>query len=195
MSMLCSSVVAFLAVGPLGANGAVKVAVVNVPAVSERYQRTADLEAQFERRRQQLNEQRTAMNDKIERTRQSLREELQPGSEAHAARRKELALLEAEMQFFMESEGKTIELQMAASLRSIFDDIQAVIREVAEGGSIDLVLAADKLPDNPPESTAQVRQQIVLQKVLFWRPQIDITDEVVARLNARYNAQKAEQKP
>ena len=163
-----------------------KIAVVNVPVVSERYARTADLEVQFDALRRRLGAERDTMRERIDRAKQALQEEIKPGTEEFERRRKEVAMLEAELQWFMDSEGQKVERGLASSLRSIFDDIQAVVREIAVEKGIDVVLAGDQLPAEMPESTAQVRQHILLQKVLYWSRDVDITDEVVARLNARY---------
>ena len=187
MIQVLVSAAALTCVGQVDAWPATKVAVVNIPAVSERYQKTSDLEAQFEQRRAQLNQQRDALRDKIDRARRSLQEELKPNTPAYEQRRKELALLETELQWFVDTEGQKVEGGLAQSLRSIYDDIKAVVHEVAENMGIDVVLAADQLPQEAPSSTAQARQQIMLQKVLYWSPGVDITDEVVARLNQRYN--------
>ena len=178
-----------LAVGQAGATGSARVAVVDVPTVSEGYHKTADLEAKFESVRQTLNQQRDTLRDRVELTRRSLQEELKPGTEEFRARRKQLALLEAELQNFMESESKRIETDLARSLERIFADIQAVVRVVAQEKGIDIVVAADRMPDNAAESPTQVRQQILLQKVLYWSPQVDLTNEIVTRLNANYKAE------
>lgn len=162
------------------------VAIVNIPAVSERYKRTADLEARFEVRRQELNQRRDQLRAKLELAARSLQEELKPGTDAYESRQKEATLLDAELKFFIESAGRKIEQELAGSLRSIFDDIQSVVEDIAREQGIDLVLAADQMPTGEAGSTTQVRQQIVLQKVLFWNPSLDLTDEVVSRLNAQY---------
>jgi len=183
---------AFMTIGQSAAGGFTppKVAVVNVPAVSERYLRTSDLEAQFEERRVKLNQQRDAMQERIERTGRSLQEELKPGTKEFEERRKQLAMLEAELQWFIETEGQKVEQGLAGSLRSIYSDIQTAVRAVAEEKGIDLVLAADQLPNEASQSITQVRQQIVLQKVVYWNARLDLTDDVVTRLNAEYRAQR-----
>ncbi len=180
--------VGLVAVGQSGATGSARVAVVDVPAVSEAYHKTADLEAKFESVRQKLNQERDALRDRVELTRRSLQEELRPGTREFQERRKQLALLEAELQYFMESEGQRIEAELARSLGRIFADIQAVIVAVAKEKGIDIVMAADRMPSDVAESPMQVRQQILLQKVLYWSPQVDLTGEVVVRLNAKYKA-------
>ena len=183
-------VVASMVVGQAG-DGATRVAVVNVPVVSEKYQKTADLEAHFEQIRRKLNERRNALKDKIDRTGRSLQEELKPGTDAYRERRKQLALLEAELQWFIESEGRQADQGLAELLKEIYADILTAVREVARESGIDVVLAADKLPESPPNSAVHVRQQILLQKVLYWNPGLDITDQVVTWLNAKYGLERA----
>lgn len=186
ISMCLASVL--LAFGQQG--GSARVAVVDVPAASSRYARTADLEAQFEQQRLRFNEERNARQQRIQRLGQSLQEELKPGTPEFEGRRKELAMQEAELQWFVESESQRIERALAESLQVIFTDILAAVREVADEQGIDMVLAADRLPEEPAQNTAQIRQQIVLQKVLHWNPRADLTEMVIARLNERYRARK-----
>lgn len=186
---------AMAATGQPGTMQPTRVAVVNVPAVSEQYEKTAELEAGFEQKRLAFNRDREALQQKIQRLAQALQEEFKPGTAEFERRRKELALADAELKWFMEAEGQKIEQSLAASLRGIYDDIHAAIRELAKERGIDLVLAADQLPPEPPQTTAQARQQIVLQKVLFWGPRVDMTDDVIARLNARHKAATATAMP
>ncbi len=182
-------------VGQQDASGSVRVAVVNVPAVSEKYLKTTDLETEFEKLRQTFNQQREALQSRIDRTAQSLQEELKPGTEEHWERRKQLAMLDAELQVFVESEGQKIESRIASSLRAIFDDILAATREIALERGIDIVLATDQLPKNVPDSSTQARQQIMLQKVLHWSPRVDLTDDVITRVNAKYKAPSSSAPP
>ncbi len=167
-----------------------RVAVVNIGKVSELYDRTADLEAEFNTKREALNKQRDALRDKLERLARALQEEFKPGTEEYLARQKEGVLLEAELKYFMESRGKQIEAELASSLRMIYDDIHTVVAEIATERGFDIVLASDELPPGAPPSTAQMRQQIVLQKVVFWRAELDITNAVVERANERYQKKK-----
>jgi len=163
-----------------------KIAVVNVATVSERYQRTTDLEAQFDALRRRLGQERDAMKDKLDRANRSLQEELKPGTEEYRQRKRDIAIMEAELQWFIDNEGQKVEKGLAESLRNIFDDIQAAVREVADEQGIEIVLAADRLPGESPDSPAQARQMILLQKVLYWKPEVDLTQPVIDRLNQNY---------
>lgn len=163
-----------------------KVAVVNIPDVSDKYRKTGDLERRFESIRQQANKERQAIRDRIELTQRSLQEEVKPGSDAYRARLKELATLEAELKWFTEVEGQRIEQGLAQSLREIFDDIRSAIDSIATQRGLDIVIASDSLPEDGPGDPGQVRQQILMQKVLYWSPKTDITQEVISHLNANY---------
>ena len=172
-----------------------KTAVVDVPAVSAGYLKTKDLEAQLERRNTALLQERNTLREKIERTGRSLQEELKPGTSEFEQRRKQLALYEAEMEWFVDSIGRMLEREVAATLRSIYEDIHAVVRTVAEERGIDVVVAADRLPPDPAQGATQARQQIIMQKVLYWSPRVDLTEEVIARLNASYQREKTNPTP
>jgi Skp family chaperone for outer membrane proteins len=187
MQRIIAAVVLFAAMPSVQlASASPKIAVVNVATVSEKYQKTSDLEAQFDALRKRLGQERDAMKDKLDRANRSLQEELKPGTEEYRLRKKEIAMLEAELQWFIDNEGQKVEKGLAESLRSIFDDIQSAVREVAEEQGVEIVLAADKLPGDSPDSPAQARQMILLQKVLYWKPEVDLTDAVIARLNKNY---------
>jgi len=181
---------ALLTVAQQGSAGTTRTAVVNIGAVSERYQKTGDLEAAFEQRRVGFNQKLNELRQKVETTKRSLQEELKPGTPEFDERRKQLALSEMEVQWFMDSEGQRIEQDLAISLREIYADIQNVVKAIAEEQGLELVLAVDQLPADSPANTQQARQQIVLQKVVYWHPRTDITDETASRLNAKYKASK-----
>ena len=189
--LTCWMLVGVASLGQSGPMTATRVAVVNVPVVSERYLKTTYLEGQFETRRLELAKQRDTLRENIDRTRRSLQEEFKPRTQEFRQRAKQLAMLEAEMQWLVETQGRQVETELAASLRSIFADIQSVIRAVAQERNIDVVLAADQLPPEPPVTTSQARQQVVLQKVLYWRRGVDLTDIVVGRLNAEFEKERA----
>lgn len=167
-------------------DGGTRVAVVSIPVVSEQYKKTSDLEAQFDQVRRRLSERRDELKGKVDLLTRSLKEELKPGTDEYRARQKDLAMAQAELQWFMDSERQRVEQGLADSLREIFSDIQDAVRAIAEQRGIDIVLASDELPKDAPNSSGQVRQQILLQKVVYWSPRVDITKEVVERLNQVY---------
>lgn len=168
--------------------GSPKVAVVNVPLAHEKYARTKDLEAEFEVHRRQFNETRESFRDRIERETLAIRD-FKSGTPDYEERGKQIAQLQFEMQWFVESGQRKLDAQLAKALKLIFTDIKAEIRRLAEERGIDVVVAADESPDDPSPTSAGQKNQILLQKVLYWSPEVDLTDELIARLNDRYSKQ------
>lgn len=181
-------ILCLLAASPaLGQN---KVAVVNLGEVSDKYARTAELEQHYETERRKFNEERTARQQRLERDAQALNTDFKPGTPEYDERRKTLMVQEAELKAYIDAEGKKIEQGMAGALRSIYEDIQAVVGRIAQERGIELVVAAERLPPDPPETTAMIRQQIVLMKAIYWDPKVDLTEEVIKRLNDAYAAKQ-----
>ena len=174
-----------------GGLGSSAVAVVSVAKVSEAYQRTRDLEAHFEQQRQQYNQERAAKRDQIERGMKALQEQFKPGTPEFKQRKTELLVLQAELQVLEDDGTRELEGKLAASLRDIFADIQGVVAQVAKEQGLDVVLASDEMPEESAVTTSMARQQILLQKVVFWSPRVDITDAVIARINTQYEQKKA----
>jgi Skp family chaperone for outer membrane proteins len=75
----------------------------------------------------------------------------------------------------------------------IFNKITAAIQEVATAKGIDLVLAEQK-PEFPPNldqiNADQLRVLINSQNVLFNSPQVDISTDVIAAMDAKYKSGK-----
>jgi Skp family chaperone for outer membrane proteins len=72
----------------------------------------------------------------------------------------------------------------------LFDKIRLTIGQIAEERKIDLVVAdqgADLTPDELEKLSAdQVNQMLHAHNVLYTSKTLDITDDVIARLNAAY---------
>jgi Skp family chaperone for outer membrane proteins len=179
-------VTAVLLLGAQYARASVTVAVVDVPTVSEKYIKTADLEDQFNVQRQEFNQERERRKEEMDKLARALKEQFKPGTADYQARQRQLVVLEAELKIFDEQEGTRLEQQFTESLKAIFDDIRAMVGLIAEERSFDLVLVADQLPTEDIPNPSIMRQQIAMQRVLYYSPHLDITNEVIARLNADY---------
>ncbi len=167
-----------------------KVAVVNVPAVSDGYERTGDLEQEFEVLRVRFNEERNRRAEEIRKKREQVVAQFKPGSEDFFKRQEEIMVLEARLKSFEQSEGLKLQVQIATSLRTLFEDIKRMVSIVATERGFDVVLAAEQLPAEIPDANA-LKKQILMQKVLYFNPRVDLTSEVAARLSSEYQARKA----
>jgi Skp family chaperone for outer membrane proteins len=168
-----------------------KVAVVNVPLVSDGYERTGDLEQEFEVLRVRFNEERNRRAEEINKKRQQVTEQFKPGTEDFLKRQEEIMTLEARLKFFEQSEGAKLEMEIASSLRKLFEDIKRMVSIVATERGFDVVLAAEQLPPEVPDANV-LKNQILMQKVLYYSPRVDLTSEVASRLNSEYQARKAQ---
>ena len=67
----------------------------------------------------------------------------------------------------------------------IYNSVEQVISKLAADRGIDLVLTYNDLDPNAPDSVA-FKQQILLRTVLFASERSDLTDAVLAKLDADY---------
>ncbi len=176
------------------ADGATTVAVVDVPKVHEGYARTIELEAQFDDARRGFNEEVENRRARIERDSRAL-QEFKPGTADFQERRKQIAQLDFDLRYYTESKQAQLEQSLSESLLLIHMDVQAIIKVVADERQIDVVVAGEAFPEGLPESAAALKNQILLQKVLYWNPRVDITSEVIVRLNSQYEQQRGSTKP
>ena len=93
-----------------------------------------------------------------------------------------------------DSDLKLRQLDMSRSfskqLKAVFDKVQASVADLAKQKGLDLVLT-ENLPDLAPGQEVtpdQMAQLLAQHNVLFAAGNIDITDEVVAALDAQYKA-------
>jgi Skp family chaperone for outer membrane proteins len=78
-------------------------------------------------------------------------------------------------------------------IKALFDEITAAVAQVAQDKKIDLVIA-DTSAEMPPDLDAVTPEQLhglIRQKnVLYSNKGVDISDEVIIRLDAAYKANK-----
>lgn len=187
MTTMCAMMMGLVAVAQTAPP---KVAVVDVPLVSDAYARTGDLEQEFEVLRLKFNEERKRRGEEILKKREQVAAQFKPGTEDFLKRQEEIMMLEARLKFFEQSEGVKLEIAITTSLRTLFEDIKRMISIVATEKGFDVVLAAEQLPAQIPDANA-LKNQILMQKVLYFNPRVDLTSEVSARLNSEYQARKA----
>lgn len=188
MTTMCAMMMGFLAIAQTAPP---RVAVVNVPMVSDGYVRTGDLEQEFEVLRLKFNEERNRRVEEIRKKREQVAAQFKPGTKDFLKRQEEIMILEARLKFYEQSEGVKLEMAIASSLRTLFEDIKRMVSIVATERGFDVVLAAEQLPAQIPDANA-LKNQILMQKVLYFNPRVDLTSEVSARLNSEYQAGKAQ---
>lgn len=116
---------------------------------------------------------------------------LEPGSARFLERSGELLLAKKDVQAFAEYRFSTIDLHVALNLQEMYWKTNDAVKDLANG-RFQLILYSDVLTEfRFPESlrlsrTAQVRQQIASRTMLHAEPSIDLTDELIQRMNNAY---------
>jgi Skp family chaperone for outer membrane proteins len=78
-------------------------------------------------------------------------------------------------------------------MKTLFDKIQTAVAKIAEQKGLDLVLAEahPQLPDDLDQiNVDQLRAVINSRNILYSNSKVDISDEVIALLDAEYKAKK-----
>lgn len=161
-----------------------EIAVLNVARVFEQYEMTRDLESLFDTARRAAADEAEKRRTNTEQLRKALTA-FDPGSDDYLQREKEIDRAELDFQVWSKATERKLKSDHLRWMKEIYNNTQAVIAQIAQERSLDLVLTYDALTDDAPDSVA-LRQQILLQKVIYHNPGKDITDEVLRRLNEAY---------
>jgi Skp family chaperone for outer membrane proteins len=91
-------------------------------------------------------------------------------------------------QAFIEFSRRKLDVQKAHSLRRLYRSVIENARALAEADGYDLVLADDSVSDIPMGTEVEVRRRILSRRTLYANPEVDLTDELIARLNEGFLA-------
>jgi len=147
---------------------------------------------------QAVNDMRLAMSSQDEQRQGELRQ-LQEGlaersGEALRTAEDELAMKMLQYQAWLKVSDQQLDVEASLQLRALYRSIRNAVESLAEAEGYDLVVVDDSSSEfglNPQSSMSrqmQVRQQIVGRRVLFGRDAIDITDELIVRMNNAWEA-------
>lgn len=160
------------------------VGVVNIAQVFESFEMTRDLEQRFDSAREAIGDQADNRRQAIDQQIASL-EAFDPASRDFAQRRTEVRRLRVEYQVWLEMEELRLKEEHMLWLRLIYDNVTDAVGLVAKRRGIDLVVTNDELSPDAPDSMA-LRREILLKKVLYFSPRVDLTAEVLRIVNEKY---------
>lgn len=122
---------------------------------------------------------------------EEMNEELEiytPGTEEYQQVEAKLTMDSHELRAFVEWGHRRLEVKKASSLRRLYSSIkQSVEREAKENG-YDVVFVNDSLQPVTPSDEAETRRQITARRMLYSNPQLDITQDIVSRMNREFSA-------
>ena len=190
------TVVAVLAVGallayqapanPQAGKSGVSVATVNLGRALDGLEQRADaeidlramqdgIETELETREAKINELKTQLEDVAAEERTSLEEKI--------------ALESLNFQAWLKFVQDKVDVERALLLQDLYRSIKNAVAELAKTGKYDLVVVDDSkgeltwTADSPITREAQTLQQIRARGMLFASNAIDVTDDLVARMN------------
>lgn len=130
-----------------------------------------------------LDAQRKNLRDGIEELNAEL-ESFQPGSAAQleVATRIEEAI--SEFRAFEGFARAKAEAEQAKAMRQIYMKIRQAATDLAKERGWDYVMVDDSIPTIEPTDAQRMLQQISSRRFLYANPSFDVTDDLIAKLNA-----------
>lgn len=169
---------------PAAGRAPTTVGVVNMMRVFNEYEQTKWLNQQFEQRKQEIQSELDQREQAIKKAQEALGY-FAPDSPEYQKASWELIYKQADREGFLNA----AEYQVAQDHRNLtlktYRDIEAMIKTVAERYGIDIVLTYEDLQADVPDSQT-LRQQIRFRQVIHHSEKTDITDAVLAELNATF---------
>jgi outer membrane protein len=181
LSALC---LVALALPALGAEKEMKIGYVDLTRVLDQYERRPELEGQLRDLQTTLSEQDNAQVQTIRKIEQEM-QQLALGSPERMALDEKYKQAVAEAEQFRRKGHDRMNQEYVKLLQALFRDASEVINGIAREKDLDFVFkdqSADEQPLTRPEVILQLSQRVVL----YAKPEYDLTDEVVKRLNDKY---------
>lgn len=114
-----------------------------------------------------------------------------PGSPQHQSASQDIAKLTYELQAYLDYAVRKLDGRKARTLWTIYDEIKNTIEAIAVDQGYDFVIVDDSVVRLPTDvSEAETMRQISARRLLYTDPQVDITRDVIARMNREFAAQE-----
>ena len=178
------------AAGVARAQESTHVAVVNPARAFQEMQETKDLKQKLENDRKQLEGEVTTRQQKVKDL-QAARDLLKPDSTQYQEADKNFMQEAIQFDTWSKITQAQLQGQQKQQMKILFDKIVAATAQVAQQKNIDLVIA-DQRPDLPENLAAinveQLRAILNGRNVLYNNTKADITNDVIAALDANYKS-------
>ena len=170
------------------AAGTVKVAIASPARIFNEMQETKDLKAKMETERKTLEGTEKEKRDKLNALKAD-RDALKPDSPQYHERNKELVQAAIEFEVWGKMMQAEVQRNQKQQMKHLYDLIEVAVGEVAKQKGIDLVIADQRadMPENLESVNVDQLRAIINQRdVLYSVPKVDITNDVIASLDAAY---------
>ena len=168
------------------------VATIDVVRIFNEYQRQKDLTEEMKLEQDKFISEGEARRQKVDAVNREL-QAYSPDDPAYLVKQKDLFAMQIDNKNWAELKQAMMTGEVAVWTRKIYQEIVEKASRTAESRGFDVVLYRDEFPP-PIRDPDEIRNIIRQRKLIYSNPAIDLTDEVLAALNAAYRAKPAQQK-
>jgi len=165
---------------------ATKVAVCDVVMVFKNYQKAKDLTEKLKNRLDEIKAESDKRNKAIERIKMDM-DQLKAGSKEYDDRLNEMTKLTIERDAWLTFQDDLAKRENFRLTKEMYDEILKIIEHVSKDRGFDLVLFKES-NDLQSRNLDELLQQMARRKVLYSSQTLDLTEEVLIRLNQEYKA-------
>jgi Skp family chaperone for outer membrane proteins len=161
-----------------------EIAVIDLGKVFDGYALTHDLESKFEQQQRTLQTEAEKKRSEILLRREALAS-FKPGTPDYKARRKELTQLQFEFDVWAGMQEQELREAHKQWMLRIYRNIHRAVETLSRERNISVVLTYQAVTDEAPDSKT-LRQQLLLEKVFYFKERLDLTQSVLERVNKEY---------
>jgi len=173
---------------PSPAAAGAKIAVCDVVGLFNAYERARDIRTELDLKEKQITATDEGLRKKIERLQEQL-ESLAVDSKEYESRLRELSKLTVERMVSKETEERLILQRRLRETEQMYREILDTIASVANERGFHVVIHREEM-ETASRSAGELLNKIASRKCLYWSPSIDITAEVMDRLNKKYREKR-----
>jgi len=168
-----------------------KLGVVNLKTcfLADKYDRIKEVREEFKGVFEEHGKQVQALEKRVRELKDQI-EGLDRSQKLHEEKRRQLALVEAELKITHEIGRQRLRNQNTDIYREVYNEVERVIRMIGQEQKYDLILRVEQ-PQLEEQDEATLSLQIVSRVVLHHHESVDLTPQVMDRLNQEWKKQKA----
>ena len=173
---------------PAAATGSRPIAVLDLVRVFNECAQIKDLNEMIRQRTDEVTKEANQRKEVIDNKNREL-EAFQAGKPDYENRRKDLMRLNVEANVWFKMQEEELEREKFEWTRTIYERSIVVAGEIAKEQGYDAVLQRVDFKPTEIEQTVQTLRRVLQDRIVIYNvPEIEITDVVVRRLDAQYNA-------
>jgi len=163
------------------------VAVVNVQKVFNSLDEKGAIESQLKQRAKKLQKQEKQRQQKIQQMKSDL-DMLKPGTQQYKQRQGKLERQVVDFEAWQKFRQQKMQQFRGVQMQNLYRKVAKVAGNVAQDNGYDIVLYDEGSPNFNFQNMKQVSQMIQMRKVLWSKDELNISDQVIQRMNNNFQA-------